>query len=47
MGCKITTPTEEELVKETVKKGGKTYTKKDSKRKRKLMSLHILPVFLL
>lgn len=49
MGCKTTTPTEEELVKETVKKGGGTLykKKKDSKRERKLMSLHILPVFLL
>lgn len=47
MGSKTTAPTEEELVKETVKEGGEKLNKKDNKRERKLMTLHILPVFLL
>ncbi len=40
-------PTEEELVKETVKKRGKPKQKGQQEGKGKLMTLHILPVFLL
>lgn len=36
MRSKTTAPTQEELVKETVKKGGENLNKKDNKRKREI-----------